>query len=197
MRLSSQCVKCRKNFQRLVVLTLSVPTKMKSMTKSCVRSFTRLHTMLVMLRLRAVMTIRSTVRRPMTRLSLILSRLMMLLIQIFQKTTSKKNTLLLTATLQMFSAILCAVAFLIQASVWTVVQQMRFVLSGARLILCQCHTEVHSSSVVKQCLSLLVLSVQRWMRRWLITYWRRATSASSFIIISLHSVQVRLRPSVV
>ena len=87
--------------------------------------------------------------------------------------------------------------YLTLASVWMVVQQMRYVLSGARLILCQCHTEVLSSSVVKQCLSLLVLSVQRWTRRWLITFWRRATSASSFTITSLHSVQVRLRLSVV
>ena len=175
---------------------LSVHTKMKSMMRSCVRSSARLHTTLATLRLRAVTMIRSTVRRLMTRLSLISLRLMTQLTQTFQKTTSKKNTLLLTVTLLMFSVTQCAVAYLIRVSVWTVVQQMRFVLFGARLIHYQCHTEVLSSSVVKQCLSLLVLSVQRWTRRWLITFWRRATSASSFTITSLHSVQVRLRLSV-
>ena len=47
---------------------------------------------------------------------------------------------------------LCVVAFLTKASVWMVVKQLRFVLSGAKLVICPDLTDQQSSLVVKRSL---------------------------------------------
>ena len=84
-----------------------------------------------------------------------------------------------------------------EACVLMAVLLQKSALSGARYLHSQCLTEALSSSVVRRCLSLHVLLVQRWMRSLSTVCSRRATSASSFTITSLHSQQVRLRLSAV
>lgn len=84
-----------------------------------------------------------------------------------------------------------------EACVLMAVLLQKSALSGARFLHSQCLTEALSSSVVRLCLSLHVRSVPRWTRSLSTVCSRRATSASSFTITSLHSQQVRLRLSAV
>ena len=130
-----------------------------------------------------------------TRLSQTSLKLTMLLILIFQLMIWKRSMLRLTVIMTMLCVTQCAVASLMKVCVLMVVRLQTSVLSGARLMHCQCLMEVQSSSVVRQCLFLHVLLVQSLMKRWLTTCLEKAICVSFFTITSLHSQQVRLKLS--